>query len=384
MKTIALCGLAVLLLAGCNPELDQYNQIELGKALAGRGILTATRTTTAPAGDDRIDSCCDVFVFALPAIRALKQMGVRTDCKGNVIAKFYINHAIEHWVLMQLGFSDWRLEFQVPPNFFHETPSNWQNEYGPNTDDWIRFCTMEGVLDRLSDGLPDGKHNRRLEDENKDTIRECVRIGRIPVNPKRLKAGVLERLSDNKSGLLIDIYKDIDLEGLDVKAIDAGHAEFRLTRDGSSIILLTEVRVPRNNRHILGYLMELDREFSESTRPQEEKRIYEIYDSFQGVQPITLNLLILTGMFMGNKMTPFAGPSLVPESFSGLTQSGFEKTIDFGNGAVAILRNLGNRRIQVEHHFCLVMDPFFLGYLVQFGSKPPAPVVKTTINKIGD
>ncbi|MBI5722417.1 MAG: hypothetical protein HZA50_00525 [Planctomycetes bacterium] len=377
MKIIALCGLAVLLSAGCNPELDQYNQIELGKALANRGMLTAT---TAPAEDGKFYICYDMFIFPLPLISAQKKMGILTDNAGNVIAKYYLNYALEHWILMQLGFSDIRLEVQIPPEYFHETPPGWENKDSPNQN---ALTVLKIFFRRMPEGLPDDKQGI-ISVENKDTIDEYVWVIKAAIHPKRIKAGVLDRLTDKNPDIRIDIHKDIDLEGFDAARFGVFSTDFWLVRDGSAVFLRAEARQRRDNHYMVCYLTDMFNKFNDSTWTLDPQKLQQL-EKFYRLCPST-DLPFLMGMCFGGLMMPSSvWPVLCPDYFGGMTKDGFERTVDFGCGGIAVLRNLGGRKIQITYHYCRITDPFFIAAIANLiASTQPAPIVKTTINKIGE
>ncbi|MBI5724109.1 MAG: hypothetical protein HZA50_09145 [Planctomycetes bacterium] len=367
MKTISLCGLAVLLSAGCNPELDQYHQIELGKPLANRGVLAMT--TTAPEIDGKSHICSQGFLWPLPSIWADKTMRVLTDNTGNVIAKHYVNQALEHFLVAQLAFMDWRLELQVPPEYFHETPPGWK-DITPGHD---ALQEMEKVLRGLSDGLPKDECECRSSRHN--TFSEYICSVELSINPNRLKAGVIDRITEKDPMPRIDIHKDLDLEGIDTAKIDTVTAEFRLVRNRQRIYLRIEDHQKREAKHIAGYMAKICDKFYLGSSPQYQPDLEKF------------TLAINFGLCL-----VFGGIAAWPDTFEnhlgdlkGLTQDGFERTIEFGNGGFASLRNFGERKIQIEYHFCQVYDPIFARLLLAyiFGSNS-APIEKTTINKIGN
>ncbi|MBI5724083.1 MAG: hypothetical protein HZA50_09015 [Planctomycetes bacterium] len=367
MKTIALCGLAVLLSAGCNPELDQYNQIDMGKPLASRGVLTST--TTAPEIDGKSYSCFQYFLWPLPSIMANKSMGVLADKAGNVVAKQYINCAREHFLITQLGFYDRRLEVQVPPEYFRETPATWRNE--PSGYD--AFRKLKDVFRGLSDGLHDDE--RRCGISRHDAATEYVDVLWIPVNPKRLRIGVLERITEKDSTPLIDFNKDLDLDGIDAAKVDELNAVFKLLREGQRIFLKAEIHTNREDRYLAGYIAKICGQFDFKPSPQCQRDL----ELFQTLPIISAFNFIQIMVISGNMRWPDSFENH-PDDLKGLTQDGFERVIDFGHGGIGILQNLGGRRIRIEYRFCHFYDPFFL--LIYSGG--PIRTEKTTVNRVGD
>ncbi|MBI5725243.1 MAG: hypothetical protein HZA50_14890 [Planctomycetes bacterium] len=376
MKLIATCGIALLLLAGCNPELDQYRNIELGKPLGHPGMLIPA--TTAPAGAENINLCYDIFVFQLPAIWAEKGMRVMTDADGKVTTKMYFNHALENWFLLKIGFYDYRMEVQIPPECFQDTPAGWEDKSSGSE----AIYAMEHVINGLSVGLPE--EERKVSGETRHTFREYVYIAEVPINPRRLMTGVLERLTDKNPAPLIDIHKDINLEGLDVARIDAAHPEFRLVRNKGKIYVRAEARLPRDGRHIIGYITAMSGpvSYSESSQYKEKRQQVEKYCTSSDFPPL-FSMLNFELAFCVSAHTNWASsPERHINDFHGLTQDGFERVIDFGDGGVAILRNLGDRRIQIEFHFCRVFNPFLLGGWVDYSGHGPTRTEKTSIVRL--
>ena len=118
---LLLAAISLLILAGCNAELDQYRRAEVGKPLAGDGLLP---NLPPPAEGLKADAHMDSVMWQVPAVAASRGVGVLVDARGNVVAKMYTDFALEHWLVAQAGAMDWRVELEVPAEYFHEAPTD--------------------------------------------------------------------------------------------------------------------------------------------------------------------------------------------------------------------------------------------------------------------
>ncbi len=339
MRIAFLAVAALALSGGCNTELDQYNRIELGKPLAAGGVFGVT---TRPAQGQKVNARLLVADWALPAISDTRFVGALVDTDGKVVAKLYSDVALEHWLVAQVGARDWRFELEIPAEYFKETPSDWR-DMSPSWDDAIE---MEMEARGLAEGLPDGQ--RRLKVASSRSHDEYRYVIDMPVNPKRINDDLLKRLKEGMP-LTIDIRKDIDLSGLTAKTFCGLQAQYKLIRKGDQILLRAELVRPRDARHLVGYIGNVLNMFEEAARSQQPKE-----------PVVNLAASYPMGMFVGGRTTWVNSLTNHHEDFRGLTVSGFERTIDFGDGGKARIRNLGGRRVQLEFKFCRIIDPFFV------------------------
>jgi hypothetical protein len=231
--------MAILALAGCNPELDAYHRIELGKRLPANDFLKAK--APAEEGGFARQGYSTYFTWPAPIIGASKCFAVLLDSNGLVAAKAYYEIGASHWLLLQTGTDRIMLEVQVPSERFAETPSDW--------------------------------HPMLMWAKDPNSTRNCA-LGYI--------AWIDELLSPHR-------WKD------------------------------------PNGPQVSG---------------------------FTGIYK--LDFLAASGAtWWGMKEDQ-------PQDFRGVTQPGFDRTIDLRNGGRARIQNLGDRRIRVEFTFFRIVDPFFL------------------------
>lgn len=229
--------LSVAFLAGCNAELDQYRQAQLGKPLVAECVLSTTR----PAHGQKVSGRLRLINWQLPAIAGYRTAAVLIDTDGKVTAKLYSELVLEHWLVTQVGVKDMRFEADIPEEYFNEAP----------------------VGDRL--------------------------------------------------------------------------------------VLQTEPVRQRKAKNVAGYLADVLGMFENAARSQlPEQPTFNIAANFAMV------------MFVCGRTTWPDSPNLHPEDFRGLIKNGFERVVDFGDGGVAIVRNLGGRRVQLDFKFFRIIDPFFL------------------------
>lgn len=115
--------MAVLALAGCNPELDAYDRIELGNLLPADNFLRAT--PPADEGGLARRGYSTDFSWPLPIIGAAKYFAVLLDSNGTVVAKKYYEIGASHWLLLQTAADRIILEVHVPAERLAETPPDW-------------------------------------------------------------------------------------------------------------------------------------------------------------------------------------------------------------------------------------------------------------------
>lgn len=355
MRSLMAIGLIGSVLVGCNAELDQYRRVELGKPLDKRGPLLAT---TLPSNGLKAVARLDVFVWPLPSIAASKSTGFLLDASGNVQAKFYTDDALEHWLVAQGGVCNWRMEVMVPPEYFHETPPEWKDL----PESFGAFLEMQMAINNLSDGLPDGQ--RGSNGTSRNSMNEYVEVVDQAINPKRLKPGVLERITAANPTPSLDLQKDVDLMGLDAAKIVRAGAQFMLLREGDRVILRSQLRQPRDSHHLVAYIDEVHRLLGEALDAKSSAQ-----------DPSTMVAMLATNfplaMFVGGRTTWPGSFHNHPEDFKGLTQAGFERTINFGDGGKARLRNLGGRRIEIEFTFARIIDPFFIIPMIECSGPGP-------------
>jgi len=90
-------------------------------------------------------------------------------------------------------------------------------------------------------------------------------------------------------------------------------------------------------------------------------------------QVLAMNFPLL--MFVGGRTT---WPGMIenhPDHFRGVTQPGFDRTIDFRDGGTARIQNLGDRKVRVEFTFFRIIDPLFIIPMIECSGPGPHPVV---------
>lgn len=347
----------VTLLAGCNPELDHYRRMEIGEPLEDSGGLASA---TAPAQGEVPLARRSVFFFGLPSIWAIKDMGVVLDPDGRVIAKQYREIAVEHWLVAQLGACRWYMEVQCPPDCFEEVRTG-QQESPPHPNAVVE---MQSEAERLADGLP--KDDQGMTVGLSTLWDECVFTFCIPIHPRRLHSGVLQRITEENPTPRIEAERDLDLAGMDRAKFFAAQAEFGLVQQGERLWLQATIRAPRKARSVTAYLDYLVEKIAEAFPPVP-----------QPPDPPLLATNYVTGMYFGGQMSWPEGFVNQIEDFEGVTREGFDRRIDFRNGGKARIRNLGHRRIRVEFEFLRIIDPFFIIPMAEFSGEQPKPKVKT-------
>jgi hypothetical protein len=353
-----LAATVAAVLAGCNPELDQYRRMALGRPLDKNVTLTST---SAPSQLGQASAKQDVFLFALPSIVAVKTLGVLVDRDGKLVAKRYTETAMEHWLLAQLGACRWYMEVEVPAELFQDVPEGWKN-LSPSgyAMEALRYAARP-----LAEGLGDDQRDVLLSSSDSPT--ESLAVVDMPINPRRLRPGVLQRLTEKDPTPLVELERDLDLAGTDVTKFRALASEFRLAQAHHKLCLRAICRSPLAANVLPEYLDRVIAQIEQALPPTDHSEANHIW---------TLNYPFCF-YFHGRTQWPgyFAGRT---EAFAGVTREGFDRRIDFHDGSRARIRNLGNRRIQIEFEFFCLTDPLTIGPMIELRQRDfPPPTFET-------
>jgi len=374
LAAVKLAGLVAMLAAvaaagGCNRELDQYQKIELGKPLA-EGTILAKEAAADPNASPAVGHV-DTFVFPLPSIVAWKGFGALRDANGTVKAKRYTELAAEHWLLAQVLVYRYRLEAQIPDEYFHEMTGGWDSSLPP-PEVW---ANLEVACKTLSAGMDQPRFLPSPDTDN----RGYTWTIQMPINPKSVRPETAERLTGQKRFVPIDPRRDLDLPEPVLANLLAAKADLSLYRSGEAFDLRAVVRAPKEAKqghHVPGYLDSIADEIivvrGGITSPSDPNTIdpsgaWMVYNNF----PL--------GMYFGGRTEWPDRLKSKGNQFSGVTRDGFDRRIDFGDGGRVRIRNLGDRRVRVEFEFARVIDPFVLIPVIEAGNSDyQEPSIVTT------
>lgn len=336
---------SLLMIGGCDGIRTAYEGIELGRPLPEGHLLR---------GEKRQDRSTwwrsDAAAIPLPMIAAQTAVVATTDGSGKVVSKRYCTSALGQWLVCQTAAVRWVIEIQVPREAWHEH----QHLRDVQSIEEC-FAPLERETRRSWRTDRHGTYVRK----HSVTRNEWRYANAFRIREDLLSRRVRDRLKSGDDCIRLDPDKDLNLRGPPGGgAFPKGRARCSaLKLPNGHVLVEVLLRTPvRSKGNVVDFLLWQGDVWGPgrgAVLPGDAD-----FGRLPFAQLVSAGLFGL-GMFIGGNVPGWRDLAAVPNAFAGVTREGYDRVIDDPLGAFRV-RNLGNRRIEIDYRLLRIYDPALL------------------------